>query len=155
MFPYEKKKSLLSNDNEVDNHEYAATNIHQPSSSSNLDFGQPVLYNVEDHAKAKNLTGPTAIVLNDQNEVTDNSSAVWVTFDRYSLLVSDRVTIETGKQLSDKHIKFAQCMIKKQFPSVGGLQSTLLQTTKLKGQRTANSIQIVHCKKREHWVVVS
>ena len=46
-------------------------------------------------------------------------------------------------------------MIKNQFPSVGGLKSTLLQTRKVKGQRTANSIQIVHCKKGEHWVVVS
>ena len=62
-----------------------------------------------------------------------------MTFDRCSLLVSDRVTIETGKQLSDKHINLAQCVIKNQFPSVGGLKSTLLQTTKVKGQRTANS----------------
>ena len=81
--------------------------------------------------------------MNDQNEVTDNHSAVWVTFDRYSLLYSDRVTIETDKKLSDKHINLAQRMIKNQFPLVGGLKSTLLQTTKAKGQRTANSIQIV------------
>ena len=154
---YEKKTmALLSNDKvDSDEHEFAATNVHQTSSSSNLDLAQPVLYNVKEHA---NLTGPTAIVLNDHNEVTDNSlnhSAVWVTFDRCSLLVSDRITIETGKQLSDKHINLAQRMIKNQFPSVGGLKSTLLQMTKVKGQRTANSIQIVHCKKREHWIVVS
>ena len=152
VFPYEKKtKALLSNDNkEADEHEFAATNVHQPSSSSsNLDFAKPVFYDVE----AKNLTGPTTIVLNDQNEVTDNNlnhPAVWVTFDRCTLLVSDRVTIETGKQLFDKHINLALRMIKNQFPSVGGLKSTLLQMTKVKGQRTANSIQIVHWKKREH-----
>ena len=46
-------------------------------------------------------------------------------------------------------------MIKNQFPSIGGLKSTLLQTKKVKGQRTANSTQIVHCKRHEHWVVVS
>ena len=84
-----------------------------------------------------------------------NQSAVWVTFQRYSLQVGDRMAIEIGKQLSDKHINFAQCMIKNQFSSVGGLKSTLQQVTKVKGQRTANSIQIVHCKKCEHWITVS
>lgn len=147
VFPCEKK--------EVDKHKFATT--IQPSSSS-LGLAQLALCDVEEHAKAKNSTGLTAVVLNDQNEVTDNNlnhSAVWVTFDRCSLLYSNRVTIETDKKLSDKHINLAQRMIKNQFPSVGGLKSTLLQTTKAKGQRTANSIQIVHCKKREHWVVVS
>ena len=46
-------------------------------------------------------------------------------------------------------------MIKNQFLLVSGLKSTLLQTRKVKGQRTASNIQIVHCKKREHWIVVS
>jgi len=75
------------------------------------------------------------LALNDHNEVTDSSlnhSAVWVTFDRCTLLVSDRITIETGEQLSDKHINLAQRMIKNRFPSVGGLKSTLLQMTKVK-----------------------
>jgi len=79
-------------------------------------------------------------VLNEHNEVTDDSlnhSAVWMTFDRCSLLVSDRITIETGKQLSDKHINFAQRMIKNQFPSVGGLKSTLLQMTKAAARNPA------------------
>ena len=63
-------------------------------------------------------------MLNDQNEMMNNNldrSAVWVTFDQCSLLVTDRVAIETDKKLTDKHINFAQCMIKNQFPSVGGL----------------------------------
>ena len=47
-------------------------------------------------------------------------------------------------------------MIKKQFPSVGGLYSTLLQDKPSSlGSRTANTIQIVHCKKRRHWITVS
>ena len=53
--------------------------------------------------------GLTKSVLNDQDEVINNlnESAVWVTFDRCSLQVSDRVTIETGEKLTDKHINFA------------------------------------------------
>ena len=42
------------------------------SSSSNLHFAQLVLYDVEELARDKNLPELTAIVLNDQNEVTDN-----------------------------------------------------------------------------------
>jgi len=117
------------------------------------------LCNVEEDKKVKDLTAPTEIiVLNDLGKLMDNDlnqSAVWVTYQRYTLQVGDRVAIEIGKQLSDKHINFAQCMIKNQFSSVGGLKSTLQQVTKVKGQRTANSIQIVHCKKREHWITVS
>ena len=112
-----------------------------------------LLHDVEQHERA----GPTKIVLNDQNEVINNlnKSVVWVTFDRCSLQISARVTIETGEKLTDKHINFAQCIIKNQFPSVGGLKSRLEQVKKVKGQRTANSIQIVHCKKCEHWITVS
>ena len=77
-------------------------------------------------------------------------------FERCVLQVSDKVLIENGAELTDKHMQFAQCMIKKQFPSVGGLNSTLLQDKpSLFGSRTANTIQIVHCKKRRHWITVS
>lgn len=144
----EKEKALLlSNNKDVDE-----DNVHQPSSSSNLDF--TLMHDVEQHVKAE----PTKIVLNNHIEERNNNlnqSAVWVTFDRCSLQVSDKVAIETGKKLTDKHINFAQRMIKNQFPAVGGLKSTLQQVKKVKGQRTANSIQIVHCKKREHWITVS
>ena len=134
VLPCEKEtKALLpSNNKEVDE-----DNVHQPSSSSNLDF--TLSHDVEQHVKAK----PTKIVLNDQDEVMNNNldqSAVWVTFGQCSLLVSNRVAIETGEKLTDKHINFAQCMIKNQFPSVGGLKFTLQQVKKMNGQRTANSI---------------
>ena len=83
-------------------------------------------------------------------------SAVWTTFERCVFQVSDKVLIENGAELTDKHMQFAQCMIKKQFPSVGGLNSTLLQDKPPSlGSRTANTIQIVHCKKRRHWITVS
>ena len=83
-------------------------------------------------------------------------SALWTTFERCVFQVSDKVLIENGAELTDKHMQFAQCMIKKQFPSVGGLNSTLLQDKPPSlGSRTANTIQIVHCKKRRHWITVS
>ena len=114
----------------------------------NLDFS--LLCNVEQHEKVKDLTAPTEIiVLNDQGKLMDNDlnqSAVWVTFQRFLCKsVTEYVAIETGKQLSDKHINFTQCMIKNQFSSVGGLQSTMQQVTKVKGQKlqTASKLYIV------------
>ena len=119
VFSCEKETAaLLLNDSKTVEHKFTAANAHEPS-SSNLDWPD-----VEEHAKAKNFSELTTIVLNDQNEVTDtslNHSAIWVTFEKCTLLVDDQVIIESGKLLFDKHINFAQRMIKNhQFPSVGG-----------------------------------
>ena len=37
-------------------------------------------------------------------------------------------SIVCGRKLSDRHINFAQQLLKKQFPKLGRLQSTLLQS---------------------------
>ena len=65
--------------------------------------------------------------------------------------------LDISKQLFDKriYINFAQFMIKKQLPSVGGIKSKPHLAIKVKGQRTANSILIVQHKKYEHWITVS
>ena len=48
----------------------------------------------------------------------------------------------------------AQSIVKKHFPLLGGLQNTLLQEQIIIGC-TVNTIQIVHCNKRKHWVTVT
>ena len=76
VFSCEKETTaLLLNDSKTVEHKFTAANAHEPS-SSNLDSPD-----VEEHAKAKNFSELTTIVLNDQNEVTDtslNHSAIWV-----------------------------------------------------------------------------
>ena len=68
MFSCEKETTaLLLNDSKTFEHKFTAANAHEPS-SSNLDSPD-----VEEHAKAKNFSELTTIVLNDQNEVTDTS----------------------------------------------------------------------------------
>ena len=97
------------------------------------------------------------IVLADRSP-SDYSSeqSVWVTFEMCVLYTIDKLLIENGSELTDKHIYFAQSIIKSQCPSLGGLYSTLLQEKPyFHGCRTANTIQIVYCKKRRHWVTVS
>ena len=48
----------------------------------------------------------------------------------------------------------AQYLAKVQFLVTGGLESTLLQG-KRKGCCTMNTMQIIHCKKRHHWITAS
>ena len=48
----------------------------------------------------------------------------------------------------------AQYCIKKQFPLIGGLHSTLMQEKVVIGC-TTNTIQVIHCQKRSHWITVS
>ena len=51
----------------------------------------------------------------------------WVRCHRGVLSFNDKVILQNGGELSDKHIQFAQKLIKEQFPLIGGLCSTLLQ----------------------------
>ena len=48
----------------------------------------------------------------------------------------------------------AQYLIKCQFPLVGNLQNTLKQQQLTIGC-TANTIQIIHCNRRKHWIIAS
>jgi len=49
----------------------------------------------------------------------------------------------------------AQYLGKKQFPLAGDLQSQQKVVKGDKGQCTANTVQIINCEKRSHWIVAS
>ena len=94
-------------------------------------------------------------ILEVEETVTNTCDAddIWVTYNRVTLKHSDKKIIEDGSQLTDKHIRLAQMLIRGQFPKIGGLQSTLLQERC--HNLPSNSIQAVHCLKRHHWIVAS
>ena len=81
----------------------------------------------------------------------------WVTFEHGYLTVTDKHILESGKCLTDKHIDFACALIKKQFPHIGGLQSILLQSSKIHPALTISkdAIQILFLEKEKHWSVIS
>ena len=79
---------------------------------------------------------------------------LWITFDRHILQMTDKAALEHGEELSDRHIQMAQSIMKKQFLLIKGLRNTLLQGQIVIGC-TVNTIQIVHCNKRKHWVTVT
>ena len=147
----------------------SAKNYHcdQPSASKEESIGTAVVLKqpISDANKKQPQISLNGGALEPSKSTTQSNqfsspqpeqSAVWATFERCVLLVSDKVLIENGEELTDKHMQFTQCMIKKQFPSIGGLYSTLLQDKPPSFRsRTANTIQVVHCKKRKHWIITS
>ena len=58
------------------------------------------------------------------------------------------------KELTNTEINLAQQLLKSQFPGVNGLQSSLMQNkqTMLNEKSVRDNIQMIHCKRRYHWV---
>ena len=60
--------------------------------------------------------------------------------------MSDKECLLTpGSSLTDKHINFAQTLLRSQYPSVSGLTSTLLQYKSLP-TKLAMGLQMIHCR---------
>lgn len=69
------------------------------------------------------------------------------------LTTEDKSAIVDGKRLNDKHISFAQNMLKVQFPEIEGLKPTILQERfKLDGSK--HIVQILHVH-GDHWITIS
>ena len=67
----------------------------------------------------------------------------------------DLEAIIMGCKLSDVHINYAQELLKKQFPSLNGLASTLLITKNVEiSESYHNKSQIFHSRK-DHWIMAS
>jgi len=65
-----------------------------------------------------------------------------------------------GNELTDLEINFAQQLLKTQFTSINGLESTLHQqlqknTSALSKDSIRNRIQILFCQERKHWIVAT
>ena len=98
-----------------------------------------------------------AVVLSDDDDDThlDATPQDWLSFKRCFLSSDDRQIILGGEMLNDKHISFAQALLKNQFSRIGGLASTLqLSHRKISHTGVANIIQIVHTR-GDHWIVAT
>ena len=62
-----------------------------------------------------------------------------------------------GVRLTDSHINIAQKLLKDQFCSLNGLESTLLQAKEVSRteEMIKNKLQIIHCREREHWIIAT
>ena len=86
---------------------------------------------------------------------SEADQSVWVTFTgtRIQLLAEDKCIIVGQERLSDRHINFAQALLRAQFPSSDGLQNTLLQG-RLRFSVSSKIVQILYIRSN-HWVVIS
>ena len=84
----------------------------------------------------------------------DGASLVtWIKVQDISLTLEDKLILQHGKKLTDKHINYTQRILKLKFPSINGLRLTVLQNKSHK-QSTSNAIQIFHVNE-DHWVCVT
>ena len=73
-----------------------------------------------------------------------NNENVWVSANKNTLLITDKkVLLIYGTSLTDKHINYAQALLKQQFAGVGGLQFTLFQYKPLTN-KFPDGVQIIH-----------
>ena len=64
--------------------------------------------------------------LNKQNTARVRNSDVWVKFNRMFLLQTDKYELLEGRWLTDKHVNYAQSLLRSQFPHIDGWRETLL-----------------------------
>ena len=83
----------------------------------------------------------------------NSSEEMWLQLDTNSLSQHERKELCDGKRLTDLHINYAQALLKKQFPTLEGLQSSLLQRKKPKS-KISHGLQIIHSRS-DHWIVAS
>ena len=85
---------------------------------------------------------------------SDENDADWCRFGGFRLTQQNKYDILRGDKLNDLVINFVQKLLKKQFPFVKGLQSTLLQSKPLKPSDNSftSCLQVIHCR-NDHWMV--
>ena len=96
------------------------------------------------------LPSSSKYIAMEHNYCKNELSKVWVRHGRSFLTTAERDMINYGKQLNDKHINYAQMVIRSQF-SIKGMQLTLYQHTK---KPSENEFQIIHCR-GNHWITAS
>ena len=111
-----------------------------------LQFSNKVSFNdslVENPPKKRKL---------DSNE---NTVSQWLFMNvaNIALTIDDKADIDNGRWLNDKHIDFAQHLLKSAFPSIDGLKCTLLQS-RLKFNTEEKFVQVLHSR-GDHWILVS
>ena len=81
-------------------------------------------------------------------------SRIWLQVDGQDLLHTDWDILQEGRCLNDRHINYAQKLLKLQFQCLEGINLTLFQS-KVQKSKIKEGLQEIHCKKRDHWVVAS
>lgn len=99
----------------------------------------------------------TPVLLDFTEDCSRMVDKEWVQFGKGLVLTTaDKEHTLAGEKLNDRHIDFAQNILKEQFCTIRGLQSTLLQekARKMPTEKNTRVIQIIHSR-GDHWIVAS
>ena len=108
-------------------------------------------------AGKKRKVSNTPVLLDFTEDCSRIVDKEWVQFGKGLVLTTaDKEHILAGEKLNDRHIDFAQNILKEQFCTIRGLQSTLLQEKprKMPTEKNTRVIQIIHSR-GDHWIVAS
>ena len=114
------------------------------------------------HEKQPEVSQPTKkrkldVINVDELDMPDSFSKApvpWLTCANIELTIVDRCIITSGNLLSDKHIDFAQALLRKHHKELTGLNSTLLLANHRNLASSAPSLQILHTR-GNHWIVAT
>ena len=89
----------------------------------------------------------------DEEEIFDSKGDQWILCDDIQLNADDKYIVISGNWLSDKHMNYAQKLLKRQNDLISGLSTLLLlkSTTTIVGP---NAVQIIH-RGNNHWIVAT
>ena len=105
-------------------------------------------------ANKKRRIEPDTIIVEEMELKNYDPAKLWLSLNHLDLTEADRDIITSGEKLNDKHINFAQEILKRQFRKLQGLQSTLC-LSKLRAPLPATgTLQIIHSR-GNHWIVAS
>jgi hypothetical protein len=120
------------------------------------DLPQEQMEKPKENQISKCKTPETVLVVSSDTEDCPGeplSSTIWQQVDGHHLFYSDRDILQEGRRLNDRHINYAQKLLKLQFPCIEGLNLTLYQHKKQ--EKIKEGLQVIHCKERDHWVLAS
>lgn len=158
--------SLSENDDQTGDH------IQHPDCTDDRSASSQVVSTVEQPDKVEQTVEPlhsvepssepahcsngitkTSPIIVDNITMQAYSQKEWLRIDHHYLSIFERDIIISGDWLTDKHINFAQHILKKQHVELSGLTSSLL-LHKISAPITSPALQILHCR-GNHWIVVS
>ena len=110
----------------------------------------------EQHNKKRKITSDVVDVDDLLLSGATSVNKPWLTLNGILLTEADKADIATGAELGDKHINFAQEIVRKQCTDLTGLQSTLALALHPRPliTHTHSYLQIIHSK-GNHWIVAS
>jgi hypothetical protein len=109
--------------------------------------------------EVEDCANPSKQICDIENHIgNSDGNQLWLQLGNWKLTLDDAsCLLDCKKELTDKHINFAQAILKAKFPTVTGFYPTMFQQRSRyeNDLSPTNSIQIIHCRHMRHWATLS